>query len=127
MKTFLLSFGDFNDKSLLPIDYFIFILAIMALPLVLMNMLIAVMTDTFDRVKEEQARRDLQEMAELVYRYETIMDSLCMKKKRKNPWRYIFVSEEVKHEGDEIIEKWQGRIKGIKLELMRMQIINSGW
>ena len=62
-----------------------------------MNMLIAIMSDTFDRVKEEQVRRDFQEMAGVVYRYETIMESLCLKRKKSKKGRYIFISEEVKH------------------------------
>lgn len=55
-----------------PLEEFIFILGAIIAPLVLMNMLIAIMGDTFDRVKEDQNRRDYQELASLVYRYEVI-------------------------------------------------------
>ena len=78
-------------------------------------MLIAIMGDTFDRVKEEQARRDFQEMAGLVYRYEIIAEWMCRFFGRNSTWKYIFYSEEAKHKGEEAIDPWQGRIKGIKI------------
>ena len=64
------------------------------------------MGDTFDRVKEEQARRDFQEMAGLIYWYEIIAQTLCKCKKRKRDWKYIFVSEGVKYSGEEAIDVW---------------------
>ena len=52
MHVYRLDFGDFSSEYT-PLDIAIFILAVMVVPLVLLNMLIAIMGDTFDRVKEE--------------------------------------------------------------------------
>ena len=82
-KTFLLGLGDFGAYLQSQLRTWIFILAIVALPLVLLNMLIAIMTDSNDRVREEQVRRDFQEVAGLVYRYETMMKLLCGCRKGK--------------------------------------------
>lgn len=91
-------------------------------------MLIAIMGDTFDRVKEEEGRRDFQELAGLVYRYEIVVAKLCCSKNRKGkPWKYIYYSEEVKQVGEEARDEWQGRVKGIKLEIERMQKKNEEW
>ena len=35
-------------------------------------------------------------------------------------WKYIFVSEDVKYSGEEVIDVWQGRIRGIKLEIEKV-------
>ena len=39
-----------------------------------------------------------------------------MWRKVKRVWKYIFVSEDVKYSGEEAIDVWQGRIRGIKME-----------
>ena len=108
-------------------DLAIFILAVLIVPLVFLNMLIAIMGDTFDRVKEEQDRRDFQEMAGLIYRYEIIAYSVCVWRKTKRVWKYIFVSEDVKHSGEEAIDVWQGRIRGIKLEIEKVLKKQEEW
>ena len=58
MHVYRLDFGDFSTNEYSSLDTAIFILAVIIVPLVLLNMLIAIMSDTFDRVKEEQGRRD---------------------------------------------------------------------
>ena len=120
LHVYRLDFGDFALDNYSTLDFAIFILAVLIVPLVFLNMLIAIMGDIFDRVKEEQGRRDLQEMGGLVYRYESIAHSVCKGKKHKRVWKYIFVSGDVKYSGEEAIDEWQGRIRGIKLEIEKV-------
>ena len=49
---FLLDFGDFNLDGYNFLRNIVFIFAAILVPLVLLNMLIAIMGDTYDRVKE---------------------------------------------------------------------------
>ena len=51
MHVYRLDFGDFQSDNYSGLDFAIFILAILIVPLVFLNMLIAIMGDTFDRVK----------------------------------------------------------------------------
>ena len=83
MHVYRLDFGDFSPDDYSPLDIAIFILAVIIVPLVLLNMLIAIMGDSFDRVMEDKERRDFQEMAGLVYRYEAIVDTLCQCRRKK--------------------------------------------
>lgn len=93
MHVLLLDFGDFTTDAYSPLEQFIFVLGTITAPLVLLNMLISIMGDTFDRVREEQGRRDFQELAGLVYRYEIITAKLCCsKRKKKAIWKYIYYS-----------------------------------
>ena len=48
MHVYLLDFGDFSFDDYSALDRAIFILAVLIVPLVLLNMLIAIMGDTFD-------------------------------------------------------------------------------
>lgn len=128
MHVYRLDFGDFSPDDYSPLEIAIFILAVISVPLVFLNMLIAIMGDTFDRVMEDQGRRDYQEMAGLVYRYEAIVDTLChCKKKKRQPWKHILYTEFVKEEGEEVIEPWQGRIRGIKLDIEKLQRKQEQW
>ena len=117
MHVYRLDFGDFSLDDYNSLDIAIFILAVWIAPLVLLNMLIAIMGDTYDRVREQQGRRDFQEMAGLVYRYEIIARTVCKGKEKKEAGKYIFVSEDVKHLEQKGVDEWQGRIKGIKMEI----------
>ena len=51
-EVFLLDFGDFSTDKYTMLDLIIFVLSVLAGPLVMLNMVIALMGDTFDRVKE---------------------------------------------------------------------------
>ena len=66
-------------------------------------------------------------MAGLIYRYEVIAQTLCKCKKRRRVWKYIFVSEDVKYSGEEVIDVWQGRIRGIKMEIEKNQRKQEEW
>ena len=77
MSAFELNFGEFPAGELSPLQQFLLVVGALAVPLVLLNMLIAIMSDTFDRVREDQTRRDLQEQIKLVYRYEIVAQKLC--------------------------------------------------
>ena len=49
-----------------PLEEFLFIAAVITVRLIMFNMLISIMGDTYDRVKESQARRDMQELVGLI-------------------------------------------------------------
>ena len=100
LHVYLLNFGDFSVDDYSGLDLFIFILGVLIVPLIFLNMLIAIMGDTFDRVKEEQGLRDFQELVGLIYRYEIIAHTLCKCKKHKSAWKYIYFSEDVKHSAE---------------------------
>ena len=122
MHIFLLDFGDFSIDEYSHLEQFIFVLAAIAVPLVLLNMLIAIMGDTFDRVKEEESLRELLEMVGLVYKYEIVAQALCcFKRKKQKSWKYIFHSRSLKDEGEFEDAHWEGRIRGIKRDIARLQ------
>ena len=66
---FLLDFGDFNLDGYNYLRVIVFIFSTILVPLVLLNMLIAIMGDTYDKVKEEERTRDFHEIVSLLHVY----------------------------------------------------------
>ena len=54
----MLDFGDFNTDDYNLLRNGIFFGASLLVPLILLNMLIAIMGDTYDRVKDDEKTRD---------------------------------------------------------------------
>lgn len=85
----------------------------------MLNTVIAIMSETYERVKEDQGQRDLQELAGLVYKYKIIERVLCARRK-PGTWKYLYYSREV-HQGEhEHSQTWQARIRGIKHSMLKM-------
>ena len=114
-EAFLIDFGDFGGAGeYSPLAQLIFILGVVFVPLVLMNMLITIMGDTYDRVMEDLPRRDLQELASLVYRYLIIRRCICCcRKNKKEPWKYLWFTQEARSNESEEQLGWEGRVRGI--------------
>lgn len=108
----------------------VFVLGVFIVPLVLLNLVIAIMGDTFDRAKEREASADFHWLVGLVYKYEIVAPCLCRCGcgcKKGKEWKYIFYSKEVKGEGEKGGEAWKGRVREIKMELKEMQRKNEEW
>ena len=122
MESFLIDFGDFSSDEYSPLAQIIFILGVVFVPLILMNMLIAIMGDTYDRVMEDLSRRDLQELASLVYTYLLIRPFLCCCCccccKKKETWKYLWSTSETDESEEEM--GWEGRVRGIKRHIDRI-------
>lgn len=105
--------GDFNTDEFSDLsDWIWFFVVSFVNPLILLNMLIALMADTYDKVQENQDITDLREMATVILECEALM----FWKKNCKGKRYFQVAsywKTCKGNG----ETWQGKIKEIKTEI----------
>ena len=69
----VLSFGDFNTEGFDNWQWALFVIATIFLPLMLLNLLIAIVSDTFDRVYQNRVASDYKELAKLVLEQEYLM------------------------------------------------------
>lgn len=99
------------------LEWFLFIVAVLFVPLIMLNMLIAIMGDTYDRVKEESIKRDFHEIVWLLFEYELVGRACCCRRDKK--WKYLIFSKE-KRMNLEATMSWEGRIKAIKQEINRI-------
>ena len=59
-------FGDFDTDDYTTSDWILFIIASFLMPLVMLNMLIAIMSDTYSRVMSEIVPSDFMELNEMI-------------------------------------------------------------
>ena len=119
-----LNFNEFSGflKDGYSTDYsamfwFIFFISSIMNPIILLNLLIAIMSDTYDRVQEDQVVADCKEMAGLILQAEGMM--FWKRKLRKKG--HLQRCDYVRHLSSESTE-WMGKIRAIKKSISRLQI-----
>ena len=89
-KSYLLDLGEFDTDNLLTLDWFFFFLATVINPLIMLNLLISIMGDTFARVQEGIEVADRKELTEMILEVEYLM----FWKRNSNNKEYLHLCEE---------------------------------
>jgi len=71
--TYRLAFADFSPEEYTSLEWFMFVLGSCFIPLVLFNLIIAIMGDTYDRVQTSAKCVDLKEQANLILEAEQLL------------------------------------------------------
>ena len=88
--------------------YAFFILATFIVQIVMFNMLIAIMGDTFDKVTEFRDINATKSKLELMSDLVAIMDATD---KEENEESFLFIVKPVNEDDDDTVDQWQGSIK----------------
>ena len=97
------------DKHLL---YFIWFFNTLILFIILLNMIVAVMGDTFDKVQETAVNNILKEIVSIMYENELLLNNNNMFKDAQ----YLIVIQEERAD-EEVEVEWDGKLKRIKKHL----------
>jgi hypothetical protein len=104
--------GNFDTEAYAEKDeyylYFIWFLNTMIALIIFLNMLIAIMGDTFDRVQETSENNMLKELASIMVENEMLINRAAIFKDAK----YIIVIQEERAEESAI--SWEGRLQTLK-------------
>lgn len=104
--------GSFDEFGYL--QYFIFIMFSFLVPLVLMNMLIAIMSDSYARVQSNSIAADARALAEMLEEMEEVFQfifTVFRPSMIKQEYYYCFVTK-VNDEAEE--EDWEGAVGQLK-------------
>lgn len=71
--SYLLELGEFNVKNLSTVNRFSFVISSIIGTIIMLNLLISIMGDTFDRVQEKMTEAGGKILAELILEIETLM------------------------------------------------------
>ena len=99
------SFEDVDDEHLL---YTLWFMNTMITLIIFLNLLIAIMGDTFDRVQETAENNKLKELASIMIENELLIN----RKSLFGDSKYIIIIQEEKAE--ESLESWEGRLQHLK-------------
>ena len=114
-QAYRLDLGDFETDLTETFDWFMFFISTMINPLIMLNLLIAIMSDTAAAVAEIDDICGLRELAEMVIDVEKVMFWKRLLTHKHYLHKCDFVQAE-NSETDEITEK----VKGIKKQVMAM-------
>jgi hypothetical protein len=111
-KIYLLTFGEFfihedNDSML----WLCFVVASVVNFLIMVNLLISIIGDTYDKLQAYKEVADRKEMAEVVLDIELLM----VWNRKSNERKFIHIVEPDCRKKD--VEQWQGRVRELQLKI----------
>jgi hypothetical protein len=115
----VIAFGDLGDfASFSALQFFMFMLFTFFIPLTLMNMLIAIMSDTYSRVQANAISSDARALADMILEMEQLYRFFGVRSdpsQEKNSSYFLFFTEwlGVGEEGDAVWEGMVGSLKAI--------------
>ena len=111
--SYRLNLGDFDADYTDPFDWIIFFLATVINPLIMLNLLISIMGDTYGRVQETNDIANYQELTEMIIEIEKLM----FWKKSQTEQYYMQQCDFLKgNEGEK--DKVNERIKALRSQLL---------
>ena len=116
---YLLNLGTFETDAYGAFEWVIFFFASVINPLIMLNLLISIMGDTFGRVKEEQEIADMKELTEMVIEGEYLL--FCRRRHGRKTYMQICKEEEVTDPDfspAELLDKLKAKVKGTE-EILR--------
>ena len=98
---------QFNDNNIQSLEYAYFILASILNVIIMLNLLISIVGDSFDKFRTESVELDCIEMTEFVIELENLM----FWKRQDQEKAYLQICQEPKIEGS--TDLWEGRVRAI--------------
>ena len=114
------STGSFdNYQEITGFDFVVFIVTSLFQNIVMLNLLIAIISDTFDKVQEKQTALDCQERCKLMLDIEVLLYWNRAKGKRQ----FIHICQYLTAHNEETseTEQWMGKIRSLKQEIANIR------
>ena len=95
-QSYTLAFGDFGDfGEFSKTKFIIFVFSTFIVPLVMMNLLIAIISDSYARIQANSVSANSRALAEMILEMEQITNLFKSAEAVKNEYFYLFYTEEV--------------------------------
>jgi len=110
IHSYILAYGEFNTEDYDTFTGLLFLCASVLNTLILLNLIIAIMGDTYDKVTDIMEIADKKEFATLILEAETMM----VWRRRHNKWGFLQECRIDESFSNEEKNLWQGKINEIK-------------
>jgi hypothetical protein len=107
-KAFELNMGNFENNSEFDFEFIYFMVGSVLNVIIVLNLLISILGDTYDNFQEQSVELGNLEMVEIVLEIETLM----IWKRKRNQKGYLQVCQYSVNEG--LSDNWEGKIKAIQ-------------
>ena len=108
----MLAYGDFDTEEMKDAVWIVFLGATVLLPLLMLNLLIAIISDTFERVYSNRVASDYKEKAAIVLEFENLM----FWNRDRVDMAYLHTIKYKVPDGQDSNE-WDGKINQMKKEI----------
>lgn len=98
---------DYDD----PVFYVVFLLGILLIPIVMLNLLISIIGDSFDKVQQENFVQNYKELAGLVLEIEYLM----VWNRSKVDAKYIYIIQKAQNNQNGV--DWEGKMNYLKYHI----------
>lgn len=117
-----LAYGDFEtDKYETWYQWSVFAISTITIPLVMFNLLITIMGDTYDRVQANLEVADSKELASLILDVESVL----FWRRNVGSAKFIHECDESRDYESEAEQAWAGKITAIKQELKNLSSVSK--
>jgi WD40 repeat protein len=107
------AYGDWDLEGFQLSEWIWFFIVSAMNPLIMLNMLIAIMGDTYDRVQEMQQVADMKELCSMIFEIESVL----IWRRDQGTKMHLQQCLSGDEQGDTYSDMWQGKIKAIKMQI----------
>jgi hypothetical protein len=113
--SFDLDLGDVNHNSVFNIRYIIFFAASVVNVIIMLNLLISILGDSFDRFQVSATESDYMEMTDCIYEIECIM----FWNRNRNESFPLLIWDSLESATDALDSRWEGRLMMLERSMKR--------
>lgn len=116
LSTYGLLYGNYDTSPLELSETLILVLILFLISIVLLNMLIAIMGDSYDKVQDRKILTDSQERIEMILESTVLMKFFTNRREEKREGYLVFFEalEDDEHDDQAITSEWEGKIHALK-------------
>ena len=113
-NSWLVGFGVWDTANFTTLEWTYFFIFTILIPLVFFNLLIAIVSDTFDRVWQNKGASDYKELASLILEVENLL--IFKRKVKERGFLHV-----VRYKSAEFLaeDSWDGKINALKKDVIK--------
>lgn len=119
MVSYNLVLGSFETKEYNIVEYFCLTVALLINPIIMLNLLISIIGDTYDRVQSDNLSANMKELLDMILEVENMLFV------RRNQNKKMFFQECSEYEKEDEEGGWEGKLRAIEKSIEVIESKNS--